>query len=221
MAHHDRLADYSFGLFDREGVDGLRDEGGVVGQRSLPEGGDDLVVDPADPDGRVGQVDDASPRATGRRSRGSPRRSPSRSRPEQAVDQGVPIGSNDENCCTGLPASAAFITRCQIWPGRRRPLTGGTCRRHDRLVVVGTDPNGRGDARGIADVPAVGVFPVNLRGARLRRRRPTASQGQVVGGRDVDHRLRDVAGQLPSEHSCWPTGSRLDGRAARRAHRRQ
>ena len=43
----------AFGLFDREGVDGLRDEGGVVGQRSLPEGGDDLVVDPADPDRRV------------------------------------------------------------------------------------------------------------------------------------------------------------------------
>jgi len=48
----------AFGLVDREGVDGLRDEGGVVGQRSLPEGGDDLVVDAADPDRGVGQVDD-------------------------------------------------------------------------------------------------------------------------------------------------------------------
>jgi hypothetical protein len=52
----------AFGLFDREGVDGLRDQGGVVGQRSLPEGGDDLVVDPADPDGRVREVDDRVPR---------------------------------------------------------------------------------------------------------------------------------------------------------------
>ena len=51
----------AFGLLDREGVDGLRDEGGVVGQRALPEGGDDLVVDAADPDRRVGQVDDGVP----------------------------------------------------------------------------------------------------------------------------------------------------------------
>ena len=34
----------------------------MVGQRSLPEGGDDLVVDPADPDGRVREVDDRVPR---------------------------------------------------------------------------------------------------------------------------------------------------------------
>ena len=52
----------AFGLLDRERVDGLRDEGGVVGQRSVPEGGDDLVVDAADPDRRVGQVDDGVPR---------------------------------------------------------------------------------------------------------------------------------------------------------------
>ena len=39
----------AFGLLDRERVDGLRDEGGVVGERALPEGGDDLVVDAADP----------------------------------------------------------------------------------------------------------------------------------------------------------------------------
>jgi hypothetical protein len=51
----------AFGLLDRECVDGLGDEGGVVGQRSVPEGGDDLVVDAADPDRRVGQVDDGVP----------------------------------------------------------------------------------------------------------------------------------------------------------------
>ena len=33
----------------------------MVGQRSVPEGGDDLVVDAADPDRRVGQVDDGVP----------------------------------------------------------------------------------------------------------------------------------------------------------------
>ena len=47
----------AFGLLDRECVDGLGDEGGVVGQRPDAERGDDLVVDPADPDRRVGQVD--------------------------------------------------------------------------------------------------------------------------------------------------------------------
>jgi hypothetical protein len=39
----------AFGLLDGEGVDGLRDQGGVVGQGSLPEGGDDLVVMPRTP----------------------------------------------------------------------------------------------------------------------------------------------------------------------------
>ena len=43
----------AFGLLDRERVDGLRDEGGVVGERAVPEGGDDLVVDAADADGGV------------------------------------------------------------------------------------------------------------------------------------------------------------------------
>jgi hypothetical protein len=52
----------AFDLLDGQRVDGLRDQGGVVGQRALSEGGDDLVVDPADPDGRVGQVDDRVPR---------------------------------------------------------------------------------------------------------------------------------------------------------------
>ena len=38
------------GLLDRERVDGLGDQGGMVGQWPCAEGGDDLVVDPADPD---------------------------------------------------------------------------------------------------------------------------------------------------------------------------
>jgi hypothetical protein len=46
----------AFDLLDRERVDGLRDQGGVVVQRSSAERGDDLVVDAADPDGGVGQV---------------------------------------------------------------------------------------------------------------------------------------------------------------------
>ena len=37
-------------LFDRQRVDGLRDQGGVVGQRAVPEGGNDLVVDAPDSD---------------------------------------------------------------------------------------------------------------------------------------------------------------------------
>jgi hypothetical protein len=52
--HHDWGA-AAFDLLDREGVDGLRDQRGVVGQWAVPERGDDLVVDPADPDGRVGR----------------------------------------------------------------------------------------------------------------------------------------------------------------------
>jgi hypothetical protein len=48
----------AFGLFGGEGVGGLGDEGGVVDQGLPAEGGDDLVVDAADSDGGVGQVDD-------------------------------------------------------------------------------------------------------------------------------------------------------------------
>ena len=55
---HDDRGAAAFDLLDRERVDGLGDEGGVVGQGPVPEGGDDLVVDPTDPDGGVGQVDD-------------------------------------------------------------------------------------------------------------------------------------------------------------------
>ena len=55
---HDDGGAAAFDLFDGEGVDGLRDQGGVVGQRPRPERGDDLVVDAADPDGRVREVDD-------------------------------------------------------------------------------------------------------------------------------------------------------------------
>jgi hypothetical protein len=47
--HQDRGA-APFGLFDGERVDGLRDQGGVVDQGPVPERGDDLMVDPADPD---------------------------------------------------------------------------------------------------------------------------------------------------------------------------
>ena len=58
---HDDGGAAAFDLLDRERVNGLRDQGGVVGQRPVPEGGDDLVVDAADPDRRVGQVDDGVP----------------------------------------------------------------------------------------------------------------------------------------------------------------
>jgi hypothetical protein len=51
---HDRGA-AAFDLLDGECVDGLWDQGGVMGQRSVSEGGDDLVVDSADPDRRFGR----------------------------------------------------------------------------------------------------------------------------------------------------------------------
>ena len=47
----------AFGLFVGDGVQRLGDEGGVVGAGHAAEGGDDGVVDAADADGRVGQVD--------------------------------------------------------------------------------------------------------------------------------------------------------------------
>ena len=51
----------AFGLFDGEGVDGLRDQGGVVAAGAPPSAATMLVVDAADPDGGVGQVDDGVP----------------------------------------------------------------------------------------------------------------------------------------------------------------
>ena len=45
----------AFGVLDREGVDGLRDEGGVVEAGGAAQGGDDGVVDAADPDRGLGR----------------------------------------------------------------------------------------------------------------------------------------------------------------------
>ena len=47
----------AFGLLGGQSVGGLGNEGGVVYQGVPAEGGDDLVVNAADPDGRVGQID--------------------------------------------------------------------------------------------------------------------------------------------------------------------
>jgi hypothetical protein len=70
--HHDRGA-AAFDLLDGERVDGLGDQGGVVGQRPSAERGDDLVVDPADPDRRVRQVDDGVAGRVQRGERGADR----------------------------------------------------------------------------------------------------------------------------------------------------
>ena len=55
--HHDGDAS-ALGVFGGERVGGLRGQGGVMGQGLPAEGGDDAVVDAADADGGVGQVDD-------------------------------------------------------------------------------------------------------------------------------------------------------------------
>ena len=47
----------TFVAFGGQGVGGLGCQGGVVGQGLAAEGGDDAVVDTADSDGGVGQVD--------------------------------------------------------------------------------------------------------------------------------------------------------------------
>jgi hypothetical protein len=51
----------TFDRLDREGVTGLRDEGGHVGLREAAQGGDDGVVDAAGADGGVAEVDDGVP----------------------------------------------------------------------------------------------------------------------------------------------------------------
>ena len=80
--HHDGGA-AAFGVFDGQRVGGLRDQGGVVGQGLAAERGDDLVVDAADPDRGVGQVDDrCAGWGPGRRARRGRRRS-SRRRPRR------------------------------------------------------------------------------------------------------------------------------------------
>ena len=66
----------------------------------------------------------------------------------------------------------------------------------DRIALVGADPDGRGHRRGVADHPGVLVLPVQrrvLHGAGLAGDRP-ACGGDPAGGRHIDHRLGDVAG---------------------------
>lgn len=62
-----------FDLFGGEGVGGLGDEGGVVGQGLPAQGCHDLVVDAADPDGGVGQVDEGVAGRVQRGQRGADR----------------------------------------------------------------------------------------------------------------------------------------------------
>ena len=61
----------AFGLFRGEGVGGLGGEGGGVEAGDPAEGGDDVVQHPADPDGRVGQVDGDVPGGVQRGGRGA------------------------------------------------------------------------------------------------------------------------------------------------------
>ena len=49
------------GVLDGQRGGGLRDQGGVMDQGLPAQRGDDLVVDAADPDGGVGEVDDGVP----------------------------------------------------------------------------------------------------------------------------------------------------------------
>jgi hypothetical protein len=53
----------AFGVFGGQGVGGLRRQGGGIEAGDLPERGDDVVQHAADPDGRVGQIDDHVPGA--------------------------------------------------------------------------------------------------------------------------------------------------------------
>ena len=59
LVEHEHGGAAAFDLFGGQGVGGLRDQGGVMGQRSPAQREHDLVVDATDPDGGVGQVDDA------------------------------------------------------------------------------------------------------------------------------------------------------------------
>ena len=62
-----------FGLLDGQRGGGLRDQGGVMDQGLPAQRGDDLVVDAADSDGGVGEVDDGVPRRVQPGQRGADR----------------------------------------------------------------------------------------------------------------------------------------------------
>ena len=68
---HDDGGAAAFGVFGGESVGGLRGEGGGVEAGDLAQGADDVVQHAADPDGRVGQVDDHVPGGVQRGGRGA------------------------------------------------------------------------------------------------------------------------------------------------------
>jgi hypothetical protein len=151
----------AFGLFDSQGVGGLRDEGGVVGQGLPAEGEHDLVVDAPNSDGGVGQVDDAVPGGVQCGERGADGDGfPGADFPGDHADAALGDAPADAGDGFAVAGVAVQHSGCQV------PTEGGVGEPEESLQAIGHVPTcpssvaSRSSCSGSVVVSGVGVVPV-------------------------------------------------------------
>ena len=141
------------GLLDGQRAGGLRDQGGVMDQGLPAQRGDDLVVDAADPDGGVGEVDDGVPGRVQPGQRGADR-------------DGLPgadlAGDDPDPALADAPADAghgfAVAGVAVQHPRRQIAAEGGAAEPEEALQPVDhADTPSRVRPRVLADGAAVGA----------------------------------------------------------------